>query len=141
MATKGDFTDDEWKKLHQGVSGAGMLVSLADADFTDSFGEATALAKHLASEATTGPTQLMREISSVHTTGFGAFASPTKLHDETMDALTSSVATLKAKAPDEVAPYRALVLGTAQVVAEAKGGVKPAETAAISAITEALGPD
>jgi hypothetical protein len=45
MAGKADFTEDEWKGLAKGVTGAGMLVSLAHKDFTDSFGEATALAK------------------------------------------------------------------------------------------------
>ena len=40
MAGKTDFTEDEWKNLQQGVTGAGMLVSAAHRDFTDSFGEA-----------------------------------------------------------------------------------------------------
>jgi hypothetical protein len=139
MATRADFTEDEWKHLHQGVSGAGMLVSLADRDFSDSFGEATALAKFLAGQAAAGATPLMREIAGVHTTGFGLVASPAAVHDETMAALSSSVATLTAKAPDEVEPYRKLVLDAAEVVAEAKGGVKPAEAAAIAAIKDALG--
>ena len=30
MATKADFTEDEWKALQQGVTGSAMLVSLAD---------------------------------------------------------------------------------------------------------------
>ncbi len=37
MAGKADFTEDEWKELQQGVTGAGMLVSTAHRDFTDSF--------------------------------------------------------------------------------------------------------
>ncbi len=48
MAGKADFTEDEWKDLQQGVTGAGMLVSAAHRDFTDSFGEASAVAKQLA---------------------------------------------------------------------------------------------
>jgi hypothetical protein len=46
MATKPDFTEEEWKTLQKGVTGAGMLVSVGDVDFTDSFGEATKLAKY-----------------------------------------------------------------------------------------------
>ena len=56
-----------------------------------------------------------------------------------MEALRSTVATLQAKAPDEVEPYRQLVLGIATAVAEAKGGVKPTEEAALQLIREALG--
>lgn len=46
---------------------------------------------------------------------------------------------LAAKAPDEVAAYRALVLEIATAVAEAKGGVQVEETTAIERITTALG--
>ena len=48
MAGKSDFTDDEWNDLHQGVTGAGLLVSTAHRDFTDTFGEASAVARRSA---------------------------------------------------------------------------------------------
>ena len=47
MATKADFTYEEWEALHRGVTGAGMMVSTSDPGFTDSFGEASALANGL----------------------------------------------------------------------------------------------
>ena len=53
--------------------------------------------------------------------------------------LRTAVATLQAKAPDELEPYRQLVLGIATAVAEAKGGVVPSEDTAIGLIREALG--
>lgn len=134
MATKADFTADEWDNLHTGVTGAGMLVSLSDRDLSDSFGESTAMAKYLAGQVTAGPTQLMREIAGVHGTGFGFTASPEKVRARTMEALASSITTLSAKAPDEIDAYRALVLGIAQAVAEAKGGVTPVETSMIEEI-------
>ena len=34
MATKADFTEDEWEAMRKGVTGAGMLVSMGDRDFT-----------------------------------------------------------------------------------------------------------
>jgi hypothetical protein len=139
MATKSDFTEDEWETLQRGVTGAGMLVSVADRDFTDSFGEAKALAKFLGEQRTVAPTPLLREIAATHGTGFGLATSPQKLADETLDALRSSVALLSAKSPDDVDAYRELVLGVAKHVADAKGGVKEGETAAIERITEALG--
>jgi tellurite resistance protein len=58
---------------------------------------------------------------------------------ETMEALRSSIATLQAKSPADVDPYRELVLGVTQAVADAKGGVVPVETAMIEAIRESLG--
>ena len=62
MAGKADFTEDEWKALQQGVMGAGMLVSVAHRDFTDSFGEAKAIAADLASHAD-DESQLIRELA------------------------------------------------------------------------------
>jgi hypothetical protein len=56
-----------------------------------------------------------------------------------MEALRTSVATLTAKAPDELDAYRQLVLGLSQAVAEAKGGEKPVEATMIGEIREALG--
>ena len=138
MATKADFTADEWDSLHTGVTGAGMLVSLSDRDLSDSFGESTAMAKYLAAQVTAGPTQLIREIAGVHGTGFGFTASPEKVRAKTMDALTSSISTLSAKAPDDVDAYRALVLGIAEAVAEAKGGVTPVETSMIEEIRKVV---
>ena len=137
MAGKTDFTEDEWQELQQGVTGAGLLVSTAHRDFTDSFGEAKAVATHLAAHRESG-SELVRDLSATHSTGFGLVASPKEVSG-TLTALSSSVALLQAKAPDEVEAYQTLVLDVATAVAEAKGGVKDEETAAIERIREALG--
>jgi len=139
MATKADFTEDEWHALQKGVTGAGMLVSVSDADFTDSFGEASTLAKFLGEQRQKNESELLREIAAVHGGGFGLTASREKVETETMAALRSAVTTLSAKAPDEVAPYRQLVLDLAQAVAQAKGGVAETETEVIDSVREALG--
>jgi hypothetical protein len=139
MATKADFTEDEWDSLHKGVTGAGMLVSVGDRDFTDTFGEAGALAKKLREAHEQSESELVREVAGVHGSGFGLTASPQKVEAETLDALRSATATLAAKAPDDTDAYRKLVLDVADAVAEAKGGVKEGETAAIAKIKEALG--
>jgi hypothetical protein len=138
MAGKTDFTEDEWKELQQGVTGAGLLVSSAHRDFTDSFGEASAVAKELAAHRDS-ESQLVRDLSGTRGTGFGLVASPKEVVEGTISALGASVALLAEKAPDELAAYRALVLEVANAVAEAKGGVKEEETAAIERITGALG--
>jgi len=138
MAGKADFTEDEWKDLQQGVTGAGMLVSAAHRDFTDSFGEATTVAKQLAAHGE-NESQLVRELSETRGTGFGLFSSPKEVVEGTITALGTSMTVLGEKAPDELEAYRGLVLDVANAVAEAKGGVKDDEKAAIDKITAALG--
>jgi tellurite resistance protein len=138
MAGKADFTEDEWKNLQQGVTGAGMLVSVAHRDFTDSFGEASTVAKQLAAHRES-ESQLVRELAGTSGTGFGLVASPKEVLEGTMNALGAAVAVLADKAPDELDAYRRLVLEVARAVAEAKGGVKDEETAMIANITQALG--
>ncbi len=139
MATRSDFTDEEWATLQKGITGSAMLVSLSDRDFTDTFGEVGAMAKHLASQQLAAPTEVTRELAKTKGSGFGFGTSPDKLRAETEAALRASVALLGSKAPDEVGPYRDLVAGVARVVADAKGGVAPAETQMLDAIGQALG--
>ena len=137
MAGKADFTEDEWKELQQGVTGAGLLVSSAHRDFTDSFGEAKAVASHLAAHRTS-ESELVRDLAGTHSTGFGLVASPKEV-EGVLGSLSSSVAVLEAKAPDEVGAYLELVLDVATAAAEAKGGVADEESAAIEKIRAALG--
>lgn len=139
MATKADFTEDEWKTMQRGVSGAGALTAMADPDFTDSFGEASALAKYLAERHQSSDSVFIRDLAGVRGTGFGMTASRDEVEQGTLEALRSAVATLEQKAPDELPAYRELVTGLAQHVAEAKTGVKQSETDAIAKINEALG--
>ena len=138
MAQKSDFTEEEWKSLRKGVTGAGMLVSIGHKDFTDSFGEANAMAKQLVAERANA-SQLVRELTAEHGTGFGMFSSPKEVETETMASLQAAVVLLTDKAPDDLDAYRGLVLDVANAVAEAKGGVQAEETAAIERITAALG--
>ena len=139
MTTKADFSEEEWKTMQKGVAGAGAIVSVSDPDFTDSFGEASALAKYLAEQQQKSGSELMRDLAHVHGTGFGFTTSREKAETETLDALRSAAATLQAKAPDELTAYQELVIGAAEHVASAKSGVKPSETDAIVKIKEALG--
>ena len=139
MATKSDFDDDEWTALQRGVMGSAMLVSLAERDFTDSFGEAGAMAKFLQGQQVAASSALIRELANAHGTGFGIMTSPEKLRVETGAALQTAIKTLESKAPGDVGAYRTLVLGVAQAVADAKGGVGSVETAMIAEISKMLG--
>jgi hypothetical protein len=138
MAGKADFTEQEWEDLQQGVTGAGLLVSTAHRDFTDSFGEASSIAKQFAAHRDS-ESALVRDLSSTRGTGFGLIASPKEVVDGTIKALGSAVSALERKAPDELEPYRDLVLDVVTAVAEAKGGMRDEETAAIERIKSALG--
>ena len=138
MAKKTDFTEQEWEQLRQGATGAGLLVSVSDRSFFDSFKEAGSLAKHLAG-GRSGESELIRELSSERGTGFGVKSSPQEIESETIDALTAAVKILEAKAPDEVNAYRSFVLELAEKVGKAAGGGDEAEAAAVEKIRAALG--
>jgi hypothetical protein len=101
MATRQDFSDDEWAHLQKGVTGSAMLVSLSDRDFTDTFGEVGAMTKYLAGQQAAAASGLVRELAKTHSTGFGLTTSPAQMHADTMEAIQASIA-LSGKAPDEV---------------------------------------
>ena len=139
MATKADFSEEEWKALQKGVSGAGALVSISDRDSTDSFGEASAIAKYLAEQQEKSESALVRDLAKVRGTGFGLTASVQEVETGTLDALRSATATLSSKAPEELDLYRQLVLGVAERAGKAKGGLSTEETAALDKIKDAAG--
>jgi hypothetical protein len=138
MAGKADFTEQEWETLHKGVTGAGLLVSVSDRGFFDSFKEAGALAKHLAGARKDSSSQLVRELAETRGTGFGVRSSPAEIESETLEALRSAVATLESKAPDEVEAYKSFVLDVAQSVGEAAEGGGEAEGAVVEKIRSVL---
>ena len=137
MAGKADFTEEEWEQLRKGATGAGLLVSVSDRGFFDGFKEASSLAKHLMGSRDDS-SQLVRELASEHGTGFGAVATPSEVEGGANESLRAAVATLRAKAPDEVESYRVFVLELAESVGKAAGGGDEAEAAAIEKIKAAL---
>ena len=140
MATKADFTDEEWKALQSGAGGAGMLVAISDAGFFDTFKEASALAKHISAAHERNESPLIREIAGdVHKSPFGVTASPAEVESKTLAALQTAVSALTTKAPDALPAYREFVLDVAQSVAEAAGGVAPTESEELEKIRGALG--
>ena len=138
MAGKADFTEQEWETMQKGVTGAALLVSLADRGFFDTFKEVGALGKHLSQARSKSSSQLVRELAEVRGTGFGLTTSPNEVESGATEALRSSVATLQAKAPDELEAYRTFVLEVAQSVADAADNIDPVETGAIDKIKAAM---
>jgi hypothetical protein len=138
MAGKADFTEQEWESLQKGVMGAGLLVSLSDRSFFDTFKEAGALGKHVAQAKQSSSSELIRELADIHGTGFGLTSSPEAVEDQTLEALQNAKATLESKAPDELDSYRQFVIEVAQSVGEAAGGGESAEGGAIEKVRSAL---
>jgi len=139
MASKSDFTEQEWETMQKGVTGAGMLVSVSDRGFIDTFKEAGSLAKHLANARKSSNSEVVRGLAEVRGSGFGLTSSPDEIESATLEALRSSVSTLETKAPDEVEAYRGFVLDLAQSVAGAAEGGGDAESGALEKIRSALG--
>jgi hypothetical protein len=139
MAGRADFTQDEWQALENGVIGAGMFVSVSEPDFTHTVSETNALASYLTDRREKSASELVRELANAHVNPLAFNALSFRIEDDALTALRFAAATLAAKAPDEVAAYRELVLGAADYVAQDQAGVRPRETAAIDKIRGALG--
>jgi hypothetical protein len=139
MAVKQDFTEDEWRTMQRGLTGAGMLVSFADADVRDGFAEAKALTRFLSGEHKHGRSSLVRDLADIRGSGFDPTTNEEELEAKTLASLRQAVATLKAKAPEEVAAYRELVIDLSANVAATRLGVQPSESAMIDKIHQALG--
>ena len=138
MATKADFTEQEWETLEKGVTGAGFLVALSDRGFFDTFKEAGALSRHLREARENQSSELVREFAETRGTGFGVTDTPDEIERETMATLAEAKRILGAKAPDEQEAYRNFVLEVAQSVADAAGGGESAESSTIEKIRAAL---
>jgi hypothetical protein len=138
MAGKADFTSDEWEALHKGATGAGLLVSVSDRGFFDSFKEAGALARHV-QQARSSSSGVVRELAEERGVGFGITSAPSDVESETLAALRTGVAALEEKAPDEVDAYREFVLDVARSVASAAEGGDEQEGRVIEQIQSAVG--
>ena len=138
MAKKSDFTEQEWEALQKGVVGAGLLVSLSDRSFFDTFKEAGALGKHVANAKKSSQSELIRELADVRGAGFGLTSSPDEIERKTLAALQEAKGALESKAPDELQPYRDLVVEVAESVASAAPGGEGAESGAIEKVRSAV---
>ncbi len=139
MATKADFTDEEWKALQEGITGAGMYVAIIDRGFFDSFKEASALAHHLRDAQQHSDSVLVRDLATGHDKPFGMTASPQEIEQSTVATLEQAVSILEAKSPEDLPAYKQLVTEVAQSVAEAAKGVSAQENQALDRISGALG--
>jgi hypothetical protein len=138
MATKQDFTADEWTQLQHGVAGTVLLVSVSDPGLFDTFKEAGAATKHYKDARSNNTSELVRNLAADPAKSFGFGKNPQELEAETISALHAAATTLKEKAPDEAEAYKQFVLEVAQSVAEATKGTSAAENAEIEKLRSAL---
>ena len=138
MATKADFTQEEWETMQKGITGAGMFVAISEPGFFDTFKEASALAKHLSEAHAKNDNPLVRELADTHSKPFGVTASPEEVEKATVDSLHAAVAALEAKSPDDLPAYKQLVIDVSESVAEAAKGVAASESNALDTVRSAL---
>jgi len=133
------LSETEIETLRKGATGAGLLVTMSDRSFFDTFKEAGAMAKHLAAAKGGSESELVRKLAEGHGTGFGMTTSPGEVESGTLDALRSSAELLRDKAPDQLESYRAFVVELVRSVSSAADGGEDAEAAAIAKVEAALG--
>jgi hypothetical protein len=132
------LSENDIETLRKGAMGAGLLVSVSDRKFFDTFKEAGTLAKHVAAARADSQSSVVRQVAEGRGAGFGVTTSPSEIESGTLEALRSSVSLLQAKVPDEVAAYRSFVRELAKSVAAAAPGGEEAESGTIAKIEAAL---
>ncbi len=132
------LNDSEIETLRKGAMGAGLLVSVSDRGFFDTFKEAGALAKHVAAARGSSESTVVKQLAEGRGTGFGVTTPPSEIESGTLEALRSSLRLLETKAPAEVNAYRSFVLDLARSVAAAAPGGDEAEAGTIAKIEAAL---
>ena len=132
------LSETEIETLRKGATGAGLLVTMSDRSFFDTFKEAGAMAKHLAAAKGGSDSELVRKLAEGRGTGFGMTTSPGEVESGTLAALRSSAELLRDKAPDQLESYRAFVVELVRSVSSAADGGEEAEAAAIAKVEAAL---
>jgi hypothetical protein len=141
MATKTDFTPEEWQILQWAVFDTVAYMSLAEKGFWDTFKEAGAAAKFIANATASSASPLVRDLAGDVRTKKDAevTGNPTDMAGEVAERVSEGAGIVAAKAADELEAFKAFVLGIAEATSEAAGGVGGNEAAAIEKIRAALG--
>ena len=118
MASKDDFTPEEWEAISDGPVYAGMMMITASkgGTFRETFSMSKAWAEARQGQ---GEGELLDAIVAEKPKLDQKPGSAIELHNAGIEMLRQAVAAIEAKSPAEVAPYRSFVTGLAQRVAEA----------------------
>jgi len=140
MATKADFTEEEWQILRWAVSDTILYVSISDPGFWETFSETNAAAKYVAAAKTTSESLLVRDLAGDLKAGRDKEATKNlaEVAEEVAERISEATALVAAKAADDLEAFRAFILGLAAATAEASKDVASSETDAIARIEAAL---
>lgn len=141
MATKADFTAEEWQVLQWAVTDTLTYLAMSDRGFWDTFKETTGAAKYIAEAKANSQSLLVRDLAADVKTGRDkeATANPTDMAGEVTGRVSEASALIAEKAPEDVDAFKAFILGIAQATAEAAKGVAETEAQAIEKLKAALG--
>jgi hypothetical protein len=129
------YTDDEKQQMRNAAFGAVFLVSKAEPGMIDMVKESFAASK--AMTKATGDMQAVFKGGGMPKMPKG---DPSQMEQTVLSGLSSSVAAISAKSPQDVDAYRHVVLDACTSAAEAAGGgVNPNETQVLSKVMSALG--
>ena len=140
MAAKAAFSEDEWQTLRWAASDTLACHSLADPGFCDAFKEANAAPNVIARIKMRGDNPLTRELAGDLglKTDRDLVRNPTDISGEVVERVREAAAIITAKAPEDLAAFKAFILGLAKATAEAAKGTDPHEAAAIAKLEAAL---
>jgi len=141
MATKTDFTPDEWQTLRWAVTDTMIYLSMADPGFWDTFKEANAAAHYMAAAKQTSESALVRELAADIKAKRDKEVSgnPTDVSGEVIERVNEAVKIVSDKAPEDLEGFKAFIIGVAKATAEAAKGTSPTEAQAIAKLEAALG--
>jgi hypothetical protein len=141
MATKAEFTPEEWQVFQWAVLDTMAYMAMAEKGFWDTFKEASAAARYLADAKANSESLLVRDLAGdvkskkdSEVTG-----NPTDMAGEVAERVSEAAGIVAEKAADELEAFKAFILGVAEATAAAADGVGPTEAQAIEKIRAALG--
>lgn len=130
MATKDDFTEEEWKTLSETPTGLVLWISSIDPGFLARVKESWAAGQAVVKGASTA---LQKELAKPAKPQFPS-NNVEDMKATVLGSLSSSLSILSAKAPDEVGPFKSWIDSIGKAVAEAAGGTTPEEADALAAV-------
>lgn len=128
-----ELTADERTTVRDAALGALALVSRADPGFLATFKESMAGSKALAAAP-----ESVRELLKADGLPTPPRGSAEEVTRQILNQLQAAVGVLQGKAPDQVEPYKQVILSACDAVANASKDVAPEEQAAIEQVRQAL---
>jgi hypothetical protein len=141
MATKADFTPEQWEQLQWALNDTTVYLSLAHPGFWESFKEAGAASKYLAGQRTDSTSTLVRDLASNPKLGTDPDVKKdvADMADAVAARLTGATRLVADIAPDELDAFKAFIVGLAEAAAEASGDTDAGESIALDRVRAALG--